>query len=93
MAKCLRICFIVLLILLAPSATMFGSGCSGNACGALSRADRNGCIIYKNNSDRTIQIQVGPYGGYIKPNGQFVLAVGGKCVGAVIGDVTANYVN
>jgi hypothetical protein len=83
----------VFLFMMGLSATMLGSGCSGNACGVIARVDAGGCIIFKNNGKRAVHIALGAISKNTNPGDTFkVVNFDGSCLKAVVGDLSANYI-
>jgi hypothetical protein len=83
----------VAVTLFALPGTMLGSGCTGNACSVVSRADSGGCIIFVNNSNKAVHIKLGGMSTNIAGHGRWkVTNIDGKtCIGAAVGDLEINY--
>ena len=84
---------VAIVFLVAVPTSLLGSGCSGNACAVITRADSGGCIIFKNNGKRAVHIAVGIISKNVGAGGTFKLVnLGGTCLKLFPGDVSASYI-
>jgi hypothetical protein len=79
--------------LLTVPGTALGSGCTGDACAVIYRADAGGCIVFKNAGTRPVYIVLGNMSTKIVGGGIWkVMNIDGKtCLRQVIGNPTANF--